>query len=76
VLSRARKAYYLKSFETRFEEVLLPAIPRIKKIAFFVATTMLPDLIGFKLVRVRTLWQYNNNGSARFITILVGGEKQ
>jgi hypothetical protein len=37
---------------------------------------MLPDLVGFKLVRVRTLWQYNYNGSARFITMLVGGEKQ
>jgi hypothetical protein len=31
VLSRARKAYYLKSFETRFEEVLLPRSQELKK---------------------------------------------
>jgi hypothetical protein len=43
---------------------------------FFVAPTMLPDLVGFKLVRVRTVWQYNEDGTARFITMLVGGEKQ
>jgi hypothetical protein len=49
--------------------------PRIVGL-FFAAPAMLPDLIGFKLARVRTLWQYNKNGSARFITMLVGGEKR